>query len=264
MKAGYYFVSGRYGQFLREVRFTNIFHAWAAMAYPSDAPRSVWLPQMRDDVAAAVASGKEIVLGLNMQVKADATDAAAKSVLQMMKPFWNKVISVELADEPGWSRTTTTNFARKVRGFISGMGLGKRPLYVVYTGAQILRGSAFTSPALDAVGIEAYIDYVAGEPAPRAQARMADHVERLLGRLPAGKPVVMVGMAYARNWPSDPDGWANPRTLIAIQEPYFRIARILDNSKRLISLNLFSYGRPSGTFERPALKLEHKRLMRGT
>lgn len=262
MRCGYYYVTGRYGEYLNKVAFTNLYHAWCHMAYESTAPQSVWLPQMVADIQRAIASGKEVVLALNMQVKIDATDAAVRNVLQAVKPFWSKIISIEAADEPSWTQLVTTSKVKRVKQLVAQAGLSSKPVYVVYTDDQILKKNAFKSPALDAVGVETYIDYIAGESAPAAQTRMTTNLDSLLARIPIGKKIVLIGMAYDRNLKAEPDkGWANPKTLVAVQAPYFKIARRLDSQKRLISLNLFSFGRQGGTCEKPALKREHKRLL---
>lgn len=258
MKLSYYYLDGRYGDYFSKVGYIDTYHAWARMQYAKDYTNesvSAWLPRMVSKVARAYGAGRSIIIGLNMQDPRDAQPRAIKAVLSAMKPYWDKVIAIDIADEPKWGAIKTTTEARRVKRIVGSLGLAKRPVFITYSVNQILKGNAHNAPGLDTVGVEFYLEPPGPTDLRVAATMMEERIKKLLSRVNATKKIVVVGQAYSRNYE-----WKSIPALVAIQEPIFKAAK--DLGTRLVALNLFSYGRPSGTFEYPDLKAEHKRLRR--
>ena len=250
---GYFLVDGRYGDFRTEVNYyTNLYHAWARRGYEahSGVPDPVWLPLMGQALADAAAQQRRIVLNLNLQETAPGRVTPVDAVLKLASPFWDRVVRVELADEPDWDREQTQAQVAAVQAKLQALGLDPRPMGVIYTRDQALTTDAIYAANLDFVVIEAYVD-PPGSPDSQANIDyLVQTVTAAKNRVPADKQIGLVMQAYARN-----GGWTNVDTLRDLQVPTYLLAY---DDPRVVMVTMFSYGRPSGTREHPELVTPHR------
>ena len=137
----------------------------------------------------------------------------------------------------------------ELRTTLSERSLSERPIGIVFTGKQILEGEAIFANGLDWVGIEAYVD-PPGDPDPEVNvATLTAFVQAAKARVPADKNLVLVMQAYDRN-----GLWTDMATLARLQAAAYDLAR---DDPRVLSLNMFAYGRPGGTHDHPELRHEH-------
>lgn len=256
----YYLADGRYGSFTDEVfPYVNCYYAWARRGYErtSADPNSVWLPRMAECVARAAAAGKSLYLNLNMQ-ESGVRNTPVKQVLEIMRPYWDQVIAIELADEPKWDWLGTRAAVRGLNAKLDNMGLAPKKFGIVYYYDQVMEADPHIWNLLDFVGIEAYVDPPGPQTVEKAdrqvRARLNNQLDRVLG---AGKQAVVVMQAYARN-----GAWTDMTTLKALQYPAYDVA---NGRKGVFALTMFSCGRESGTMDLKArglvdLTVEHKAI----
>lgn len=217
----------------------------------------------------ALGPGKKLWVDLGMYDAASETAAWVRSQLAILRPKWGKVESLELRDEPhSWSRAKVDSMARMVKHEVAAAGLAPKPVSATFGDIPILKGSNWTAPALDRVGIEAYRLPVAGETPTQARARMAAHIKKQVARVEALAPlkkINVVAQGYDRN-----GAWRNIPTLVAVQRPAFEAAKALEQRRKLGVLLIFDWGRfgigvdgmmSFGTRGYEALKAEHNRLI---
>ena len=104
---------------------------------------------------------------------------------------------------------------------------------------------------LDWIGVEAYIEpgqY--GHPEDNRRI-LREHLDAAIGNVPPSVDVLLVGMGYSRNY-----GISDIEALAQTQDDTFEYAQEND---RVQGISWFSYNRPSGTKEYPALVAAHKR-----
>ncbi|HZM83719.1 MAG TPA: hypothetical protein VFC19_49000 [Candidatus Limnocylindrales bacterium] len=251
---GYMLVDGRYGDFRHEVNeYTNLYHAWARRGYESwsGATDAEWLPVMRQSLANAAAEGRRIQLNLNLQEEDPARVTPVAAVLDLAAPHWNRVVRIELADEPSWSPAETDARVAQVRALIAARGLPPKPLGNVYTRDQARFEDGMLAPGLDFVMIEAYVDAeTASEDSQVNIDYLNSTVTEAKSRVPQGKQIGLVMQAYARN-----GRWLNVDTLRDLQVPTYLLAH---NDPRVVAITMFSYGRGSGTREKYDLTTPHR------
>jgi len=259
---GYYYAnSTRYGKYQREVAgYTNLYLDWA--------------PEPAADQK--VPLGKRLFIRLNLEDHEDLhfllsrttldrlpqwdwqyakVGAIIPEAIRLLRPVWSRIAMIELTDEPRWSAAQIDVQAREWNAAVRRAGLPEKPLTCSFTRNQILRGTRWKAAELDAIGIEAYLDYIP-EKLVASQRRMQAMIDAQLTRIGPRRAVVLIAMAYDRN-----GTWRDPKTLVAVQSVIFRAARKLHAAGRLRALLLFSYARPGGTQWYPALKAEHQRLV---
>lgn len=242
---GFYFAhTAQYGKFWREVRgFVTLYMDWElGTRWPLLGPQhKVWID-------------------LGMYTPEAESPEYISKVIDALRPKWDRIIALELRDEPpvSWTGAKLNKMAMLVKGIVRAKGLGTKPVGATFGEAQVFAGTRWQAKALDYVGVEAYLKKVAGEsPADSAQ-RMREYIKRLLGRTALAKKLIMVGQAYDRRTKAAETIWDEPN-LMAIQQPIFQAAQGLGD--RLLALTLFAYARPGGTRDYPALKAEIKRLV---
>ena len=240
---GYYFVDGKYGDYRSEVNaHTNIYYALAWAGYVSELP---WGDAFSESLANADMEDRRIHLNVaGPDYFAEALDRSA--------PYWTRVVRIELADEPPWSQAETEAIIAGFRAELAARSLAAPPIGIVYTRQQVLVEDAIFALGLDWVGIEAYVD-PPGDPSSAVNVQaLQDYVNQAKARVPAEKNLVIVMQAYDRN-----GAWTNMETLVPLQTAAYDLAR---DDPRVLSLNMFAYGRPGGSHDHPELRYAHLRI----
>jgi len=240
---GYYYVDGKYGDYRSEVNgHTNIYYALAWAGYVSELP---WGDAFSESLANAAMEDRRIHLNVaGPDYLAEALDRSA--------PYWARVVRIELADEPPWSQAETEAIIAGFRAELAARSLPAPPIGIVYTRQQVLAEDAIFAAGLDWVGIEAYVD-PPGDPSSAVNVQaLEDYVNQAKARVPAEKNLVLVMQAYDRN-----GAWTNMETLVPLQTAAYDLAR---DDPRVLSLNMFAYGRPGGSHDHPELRHEHLKI----
>ncbi len=201
-------------------------------------------------------------------------------VLDRAAPFWDRVVRLELVDEPDWRTSQATNELEgqalaaeincrvlKVQELLAAKGLAPRPIGITEQASWYanLPPNAMPGSALDWVGISAYLDSADDDLSLEAlrekfNKRMAKAV-----KWSGGKPVVWVMQAYDLT-----HTWNNPASLVEIQRWTYELAatETVTSSDPAVGtqtfetqgLLLFSYGRVGGTRAYPALAAVHREM----
>lgn len=234
MNFGLYFVNGRYGKHWMKARRyfgkrLNVYRDWEL------------------GVTGMTKVGK-IIAPLYVD------DYDVRESITALRPYWRRIIALELADEPKWSADETARILRQVNEEIARQGLAPKPSIVVYTRDQILQGTTWKVDGI-IPGLECYLDYKGQETDAQARKRMTAMIGSLLTRVGKRK-VMLVGQAYDRN-----GTYKDKESLVAIQQPIFDAARRLQAQGRLIALCPFAYARPGGVTAYPTMKAEIKRQL---
>lgn len=250
----YFDDSQRYGNFSREVAgFTDTHYSWCYRYAPnSTTPQKAWIAGLVKGCQRAYQAKRYIHLNLNMQEESPAAKTPLKDVLKAMAPFWPRVTTLELADEPKWNKAKTAAKAAEVRAALKSLVFPQRPLIVVYSTGQFPGAPV---DALDGVGIEAYCDLPGSPFSTINQDRLTRYLQKAMAAVPKTKDIHLVPMAYSRNY-----DWLNIRnltkgspayknaigTLVALQGVALTAAK---SDKRVVSMNFFSWARASGAQE---------------
>jgi hypothetical protein len=251
MDFGYYFVEWKntadFDAARAEVNgHTNLYYA-SRSSYVSELTPSQWLALLAQSLANASKENRRIQLALGINTPEG--EAVLDSVLAVAAPHWDRVVRLELADEPAWDRATTETKIRTVTSKLAARGLGLRPMGVVYVYNQPLP-DAVNAPNLDWVGIEAYLNFP-GSPSSQVNIdTLSTYLEGTKAQVPAGKDIVLVMMAYDRN-----GQWTNIETLRDLQVPTYLHAY---NDPRVVAINMFAYTRAGGSRDHPQLRVPHR------
>lgn len=253
---GYYYEdAARYGDFQAEVAdYTNLYYALARGGYEDDssATNEECSANLRRALKRVVESGtRKILLNLNRR-DSEARIPPIDSVLSDAAPFWERVELIELADEPRWDKLQTEAQIRAVRQSMRERGLSDRPIGLVLEQRFSLKTDAINADGLDFVSLEAYVN-PPGHNDPKTNAEeLRSYIDTMKARIPAGKKLLLVMMAYDRN-----GQWTNVRTLVDLQYQAYLLAC---NDPRIIGITMFSYGRPGGTRDHAELRMAHQRI----
>jgi len=124
--------------------------------YSTDPESMKWLPEMERHFPFGLAERRKISLALEWGVDdAQIEKAEAESILKMMKPFWNRVMMIELADEPSWDRAETSSACANCAKCLKAEGLRVPPVGVTYTRRQLMHEDAIFSAGLDSSALNA-------------------------------------------------------------------------------------------------------------
>ena len=243
---GYYFVEWKNPPDFDTARaevaeYTSLYYA-SRSSYVSDLTPAQWKPQLAQSLANARAEGNKIHLAMDSESLWD-------HILDVAGPYWGEVVRIEIEDEPNLTRTQTEAMIRRLETKIAARGLARKPMGFVYV-YTVLLPDAVNAAGLDWVGIEAYLDFPGSSDSLQNVAAMNAHLERNMARVPAGKDIVLVTMAYDRN-----GNWRNIDTLRDLQTPIYLKAY---DDPRVISINMFSYTRAGGTRDHPELTTAHR------
>jgi hypothetical protein len=239
LKAWYYANSQQYGRHFGEV-------ATAVNCYLD------WEPD--NATTRKLPPGKKLYVCLNIGWQGRTAAEAIEQAIRWLRPAWSRVAALEIADEPDMTAAELNAASTTIRAALKKAGLAPRPIGATFTGTAILKGQAWKATLLDWVGVEAYVEYKAGEPPAKAAARVRAHIAAQLARV-APRRVVLIAQSYDRN-----GTWDNEASLVALQRPTFEAARAL--GARLLMLTMFAWARPGGAREYPVLRAELLKLCR--
>lgn len=248
---GYYFADGKYGDYRANLNcHTNLYIAVARDGYSKDseAPDDVWIPDMRNGIREAFEAGKEIYLNMALHRENIPVDR----VLSLAKPYWSAVKYFEMADEPGWPKADTEKRIKDMKDKMRAKGLSIPPIGIVFTRDQLLHEDTVLANNLDWAGVEAYVDAPGSETSSVNVDALKSFLKKAKARVPQDKKMIFIMQAYSRNY-----FWKNINTLADLQIPTYLEAY---NDPRVVALTMFSYGRPSGTFEYMKLRKRHVQI----
>lgn len=247
---GYYFADGKYGDYREEVDcYTNLYYAVTKSQYGgSDAPDDEWISSMKSHVKSAYKAGKRI--DLNMSLTDDSIPV--DRVLNIMRPYWDAVDLIELADEPSWSKSQAESKIDAFKVKLQTSNLSIPPIGITFTQNQVLNENTITANGLDYVGLEAYVDPPGSDVSQENVDKLNGFLNKAKNRVPADKNLVLIMQAYSRNY-----AWKNIDTLKMLQDPVYQAAK---DDPRVLAITMFAYGRPSGTREYPLLKSKHIKI----
>ena len=245
MKTSYYYANSKqYGRAWKEVKnYCSVYADWE--------PLSKW-PKL---------VGKQAWVDLNLPQDASERGILIERYLRELTPKWGKILALQLADEPSWGRIEIGGIARLVKSEMKRLRLEPRPVGATFHYDQIMSGNAWQSVDLDWIGPEFYLKKQANDNATTVGRRMTETCDKLMRRIGRTKRVIPTIMAYDQRKTANPATrtWSEAE-LLAMQEPAYEAAYNL--GKQALCTLWFSYRRPGGTSEYPALKAEHQRLRR--
>jgi hypothetical protein len=258
---GYYYAGDKYdptfsqGNLRTAAAYTNTYLSWARMAYSNygNEPNSVWRQLQRKYLKAADSLGMKIYLQLNMQDPQDTNPAMIDIVLESATPYWDRVVAIELADEPNWDRQATKGFLKQITAQIARKNLAPKPLGITYFTDKGLAATQewrdIVTLPMDFTGLECYLPlpYAVG-----AVGTMKANVRAHRGCLPDDRKVWLTMMGYTRNEVLTVD------QAIPAQQACYDLAR---ESNRTVGMTIFSFCRPSGTLSHKRLQAEHIRIV---
>lgn len=235
--------------------YTNMYLAWFRLGRQyctSDAPISEMMATGVELVQRAFNDRRviQIMLDLPFAPNGD-VGAHMDMVLDAMIPFWTRVKYVDLADEPDWSRATLEGHLSTLRSKMTARGLAHPQLSVtlLQSGVNgIMQSDMVNAAGLDIIGLEAYVNPPGGTEAQN-KATLDTFLTQAKGRVPSNKDISIIIQAYARN-----GAWTDMATLTALQTVAWSHAF---SDPRVVRIEMFSYGRASGTREHPELKVPH-------
>ena len=256
MLFGFFYADGRYGNDLPAVAdYTN-----AYVVCPECYDTAVdWSSTLRATLATAAVGDKPLVV-----IAGD--PAHWDRLVDVLAPVWTRVRFVEIAHEARIRRTAMEARVHDWHARVASRGLTPKPVAAMQDLCQtwqLLRCAlldGWTSPLLDAIGIEAYPPIPGSGPQPGGlpfpvdydPAHIAANLTAVLTRAEARiRPdalIYLATMAYDRN-----GEWTDEASLPAIQRATYDWAR---TRARVTAVLPFAYNRPGGVRDRPALASE--------
>ena len=281
---GYYYADKpQYGDYRSSTNcYTDSYYLlvkWGAQANPND-PLSVWFPKMQQQIADAVAAGKNVHLNLDFEdpdfisVSPDLTVTLTPlfgQVLDALAPYWNSVVRIELSDEPTWDSNKADAIARAVKQELDRRAMTRKPMGIVLGRGGLFKADdpgLFSNPLnsteLSWIGVEAYLCAPGIQCQPDTTNGDADSTTNisLLNQFltkaknrveGSGKDVVLVMQGYTLSYTWDP--WLSNVT--DMQAATYLQAY---NDSRVVGINIFAYGRPDGTVAHPEFQSAHKQI----
>src|SRR3989344_5782549 len=234
---GYYHVDSQYGDFKDEVKdYTNTQLILQESFLRSDLNN---IQEFNDAFDETITLGHKIVYVLG-------TDW--NQGLNAVKPYWNNVEFIYLADEPSWDKATTETNITNFKNLVTQAGLAQKQIAINYTPQQIQTGTSYQAVNLDIIGFEAYVD-PAKQDDPNILTILEDQIDASKQKI-GNKKMFIVIQAYDRN-----GVWKNMTYIQDIQiTPYLKSY----NDSNVIGLFMFSYARSGGTRDNPTLKTAHQ------
>lgn len=245
---GYYLGDGKVGNHTEEFfPYTNVYMAWVFNGYyKGDSPDSYYA-RMEKCVERAAKAGKLIYLGLNCQREEDRTKASIRRAIKIVKPYWNQLYWIDIADEIEVSRQEAKALIRKVRDVVAEEGLSYKPLGMTFTTDQSLFGDIITIDLLDFVNLECYPDFHL-QYQDQGPARNIEYIQDVLSRarerLDPDTPVWYTLCGFDRNnkFKTGPNVKVNEDNLADLNWKSYKITRV---NYRTIGWLVFNYARPT-------------------
>ncbi len=262
MKLGYYFTNSKYGDDYRSVRSYAPIYRCARSDYETSKTSVVESDNLFVKALVKAASFKHTQIVLALDWERWGFDAVDVIGLVNSLGLWNRVIALELDDEPGWSQTEAKRIRKFVRDFLDLEDLlipgPEHGMGVVEHQSNILNTTGWK--VFDWVGLEGYVSPPGSPTASGNRAQLRSSMIEQFNRIPDGMPFVWVLQGYDRNF-----GWKNIDTLAELQADSFSLMRSKPFKDRILPFALaFAYSRPGGTKHHPALRAAHRAYVYGT
>lgn len=255
--------------------YTNLYVAFCAVGQQygvSTTPQSDFFANIQTSVQRAFNNSKDIYLGVGLDHPYGSISNHTDQLLTVMAPFWARVKYVDLADEAGWNTNRTNSEVSAFRTAMGTRGLTNKPIGMTFAYTSVAGDQALTASGLDFVALEAYCEVALQNDQDAVIAFVTNLINQARSRVPS-KNKVFILQGYGRNnsvgvpsaWPapaSEPNNWSNLATLAKLNETAYLLAK--DDTK-VVALNIFSYGRFSGTKEmelqgHPEVKSVHRAI----
>jgi len=275
---GLYYVDGAFSNHVDEALATgaSLYHAymfygyWKGEKYASGPRKGMvdeeaWRARAELCLKRAAPKFPHILVALAMDVTRQdqsgvqydpyASLNSIKTHLSLAAPYWDQVVMVDLADEPGskggvnpWDKRNTKDMVAKVRGAMDALGLPRKLCMITYTVAQSLEQDAITiappsagGRGCDAVGLELFTRPNKGREANKKAIKVQAEAAR--ARLHEKQKVVYVLQAFDRNGAWDSTGTFGQS--IELGELNWDGYKIGEGSDRTVGYLAFNLARPN-------------------
>ena len=260
MRLGYYFADSKYGRFYDDV--VNYAPIWRGSV------KDFQTSEMSD--LDAVRKFKEAVRGASDYMNSRfvlaldyglwSPDEVTEAIEYMVAAdVWRRVIAIEVDDEPNWTKPEGAAIYEHVEDALRQMKLEK-PVYGIGV-VQNTFGIEMTEgwKPFDWIGLEGYVEPPGSYDPKVNRVRLVEKMTREYTML-GGKPFVWVLQGYDRGF-----AWKDKDTLAALQSDSFSLMRTKPFRDTILPFTLaFSYGRPGGTRDHPAIRECHRSWVFGT
>ena len=249
---GYSNVGGSWAGKPADVKpWTNLYVAWADYGYwTTGLTPAQWRAKMAAGVKKAVDLGQNIYLCLNGQAEVDMTSASINAVLDLMQPYWNHVVAVDVADEPAWTKQQLKANLVKVRKLIATKGLPSKPCGVTLTTYQSTQVTMTPSDMLITAGgaagpdfftLECYVDRFTQD---KGQKRNLAEVTEFIVGSRDNAPVTAKFWYWLQGFNRN-GAFPNEDNLAALIFPSYKLGRD-DPRGRTDGYLFFNWGRQTG------------------
>lgn len=234
---GYYYIDGRYGDHIDEVRsMINLYVG--GLIYDTDAPD--WRPLLSTSLQKAAARGDSIYFQPE-------NDSNLSDELEIARPYWNSVKYFEVCHEEDLDPAALEARIQWFKAQIASHGLSTDKLYAA---TECRKGAA--APSLQVTGYEGYVSPPGNSDTLVNVRALYSNLEAALSSTPPGKDILLITQAYDRNFQ-----WQNIETLRDLQAiPYL----VGYNDPRVKLIEHFSYARPGGSMAHPELNAVHRKI----
>lgn len=173
---------------------------------------------------------------------------ATEAEIMNMKPYWDRVAGIYLAIEEERSYSTfqervyaVERRIRDMRAIIWREQLANRPFLVYHTQPD-MASMTYWLDGMDYLGMESYLNYVAGESSASVRTRMntemQGHIAKIVPMMKDGGNIMIIGQAY------DMGTWESPAAFDGLQLAYADTLRAYSQVNGII---WFAYQRyPTG------------------
>ena len=232
---------------------TNAYYVTCKSAFAAGGdPPSVWIPRMAGYVARAYNQGKRI--HYLFEYDHDDVRPYIDDVLQAIAPYWDRINSIEIADEPNpsvfFDPSIMNSLAIHFKSDLAANGLTQsgKSFSISLSLEEATSSNLVTCVQLDRIGANLYVDPPGGT-IEQNTAFLDQFIPQFKQHVPQDKNLHFTCQAYDRN-----GYWENITTLAALQPVYYMHAY---NDARVRALWWFSYFRYGGTAFHPELRAHH-------
>ena len=232
---------------------TNAYYVTCKSQYAAGGdPPSVWIPRMAGYVARAYNQGKRI--HYLFEYDHDDVRPYIDDVLQAIAPYWDRINSLEIADEPNpsvyYDPSLMNALAIHFKSDLAANGLTQsgKSFSISLSPEEATSSNLVNCVQLDRIGANLYVDPPGGT-IEQNTAYLNSYIPQFKAHVPQDKNLHFTCQAYDRN-----GYWTDIATLAALQPIYYLHAY---NDARVRALWWFSYFRYGGTAFHPELRAHH-------
>jgi len=153
---GYAAIDGAFNGHPSEVAaWTNLYVAWANFGYYKKAGETIddWLPRMVACVDRAYKLDMWIYVGLDMGRNEEMSRrSTVKRILRALLPYDDRIVVVDVADEPAIDAATAKAWYAKARSVMAEIGMAPHPLAITFTAKQSMHENVITVPRFKSDG----------------------------------------------------------------------------------------------------------------